>query len=310
MKNISLAELINENTIIPIEEETITEIEERCKTISSTISFQDYSSIILFFLNINKTKTEFIKEIHHSLPESFGNLRDNNSILRLILGYIINYNIETQDSKNSAIISLMFHNALILKRNNFENIVGLKIFENIYWKYDNYTLNLKPSSDIQSLHFIDLLEKNKFSFLSQQDITKEIKQVYYDSAELQIYNAVNNFKKNEDDGDFLFAYNLAKTLALELRWPYVNIDICSLIKNIFYKKGYKKKMDLANIIDYLKNSISLKKQISETSIILYQISNTKNEAYSEDFTKAKYTPLEICVYLYYEMILERILNEE
>lgn len=310
MKKISLAELINENTIIPIEDETITEIEERCKTLSSTISFEDYSNIILFFLNINKTKTEFIKEIHHSLPESFGNLKENNSILRLILGYIINYNIETQDPKKSAIISLMFHNALILKRNNFQDIVGLKIFENIYWKYDNYTLELEPSSNIESLHFIDVLEKNEFSFFSQQDIRKEIKQVYYDSAELQIYNTIDNFKKNEDDGDFLFAYNLAKTLALELRWPYVNIDICSLIKKLFDKKGYKKKMDLANIIDDLKKSINLEKKVSETSIVLYHISNTNNGAYNEDLTKAKYTPLEICVYLYYEMILERILNEE
>lgn len=110
----------------------------------------------------------------------------------------------------------------------------------------------------------------------------------------------------KDKKDFVFGYNVADELVNTPLWDYVDNNPIETIYHIFPRRA--KSLKLRQIKDLFTEVERPDEILTDSSLILHYL--LENNNITKDLDDLELTPMELSIYLYYELFLEKKLRNE
>lgn len=299
--------------VIPFSNEIVEKLEEFCSVQADNINYEKLSKLTICFIakifneNLHKDLVQYIEkhEILRGLPIKV--------LEPIIAEYIVLLSInKTESDFKRTIYSLMVKNSVFLVVKGYGYLTYPQA---VIDTYDLFLTHIEENKTFKSENTINLIDeflntdidKSNYSFAAKEK-KAELKAVFYDAARYRYDNLVNRLANQVIEGDiYLKAYKIIKSLIENTPWIYIDKHPERTIKILMQKlapKGTQRK--LANIITVISENNEFNRDYDHTSVLLNVMAG--KTYYTQVWNNsAELTLAEFAIYLYYELLTEKLL---
>lgn len=302
-----LEKFLNKSVIVPLSKSEITEIEGVLNEyIKNMDSFSVYSELTIHML-FEKIYPDFESEITSKLKTKYSPFS-----IREMQAYIVFETFEKEES-NTIINGLILMSNLLLRRNSLKTIDHQKEIKNCIEKTIKSMSEERIPENLDCSDIYDEIFNNELNIVIE-DLDDEEKEIYYSVAvkswkyDILKWLDINIKNINENTDRLKIAFNLIEWLFDNLpsiKISRIDIPIVKLLKTI----------DLND--NTVVNLISLESKLSESNLLnkereisLLLLNNSDFPEWVVDCKKdIALTELEFAIYVFYELYLNKMLEE-
>lgn len=213
------------------------------------------------------------------------------------------------DSELRAIYSAIVMNYMILQKGNFSNVPFKKYIIQFYGHFDKHIeeKNKILKSDDDSLLNRILTDVN---FMQNERISNgDLLYIANDAAKYRMTQLMKSDELTNINNLFIRTYNGLVIFFEKLPWLYLDFTIQDIVQLLLPQNNNSEKK-LKNILDDIRSMDNFTApQYGSNSSILLRLLGNDSEIEKTSIVEQKFTSKEFCVYLYYELMLEKKLKE-
>lgn len=315
MEDNLLKELSQYVLVIPLDDETTEELSAFCEAQLQHIGVERFSELVM--CAILKQRDE---KLHDALAE-YAKDKETLSALPLevlepiIAQYLFMEAInQEEDSLKKSVYSLMLMNAMLIVVKRVGNVACPKKLVEYYNTYKNFlteerTYETNNKNDLINDYFKNYVDKDAFK-TEAKDKLHDLKGVFFDAARYR-YDALKGqlIGSHESDNAFVRAYQIVCDLVKNTPWVFVEQEAEETLLGLIGEAGE----NVHSTIDQITHDVKeVDPDIEDgdfqpSSVLLNYMSGGIDGR--EAIGKVTLTPLEFAVYLYYELLCEKILEQ-
>lgn len=311
-----LVQIMRKSLVVPLPDEQVDGIDKVCQSYLDEMDFVLADRFIDVFVGDKEDEdleNELIEKIQESLPELGGVTR---FIFKACCMYIVWLSVSSDelDEATKAGISLMVKNAMLQRKNSLQELPALEVMPDFYDVWDNYLASERPDVNTDdSMNLANEVLKDSDYFTSNaisKDNGEIIRRWAYDSVSTSMLEAFNRKKDT-----YLSEESLTDRMTAAVRdWiknlPSMKMDSDG-IKNIitlFEKEELSQTYSIKDLVDKL---AEYELPFGEDDVLYSSvlISALDDDDLKEDIGNIKLTLLEYGIYLYYELVTEKLKEE-
>lgn len=302
--------LMQSGLIIPLDTDEIEQLARACSNFvkSESFSFSTFESLLIYYIKGKEWPklNNFIENyVENRERKSTYPTRVNHALVFFCIYLAI---AECQDRKEQTIRSLALQNMMLVVHGKWKALKYSNILCTLYFKSTVYLGNLSIGEKEYPCEFARSMFKDDFRV--NEDIDDEMSESIQ-SLVLMVFDAeMEQFISKLDEKDpFMRVVSILEHYFLNMpQLPTLN-DFKRLMSITFIDKegkGQKISNILGNIAD---SGVVLSEEInSESSLILMGVNRLMNSENIDYLNKIRLKPKEFFVYLYHELLLEKLLK--
>ena len=313
MNNVLSNILMQCGLIVPLEETETDVLAKACSEYigNESFSFGDFEELADCYVTnrdckeLNDFVTEYISN------NGLGNYIFPKRIKYALVFYCIYLAItECDDDKKIALRSLSLQNVMLQVHGKWEKLNFQNILYKLYFKYEQYAEGevsgekKYPREFVQSM-FIDNFRQGE---TISEDMSDKIQSLALMAWDAEMSQFIKGLKETND---FLKIQLILEHYFNNKPQILQNEDLVELMQRIFPRGGNGQRQKIEKILKTLaETDVCLVDKIrSESSLLLYEIDNARNNEYGNYLKGFALSPKEFFVYLYHELLLEDLLKE-
>lgn len=343
MDNYTLKAMLDKVLIAPISEELLETLESTCSIYVEDISDDEIDQCVnsYIFQNVNNDLEELLdnenqedeedeeddEEIDNNNEEEEDEEVDDNEedtseyniapIINIVMsGYCCYMICNETNTRKAAICSLSLMNSIKLQWFDSAKILFPDMITELYFKYDNYQesqtkglIQSKEANMITPQIFTDDL--NLEDIEDAEEFNNQIKSLAYYAS---LYHLEEVVKKNiisqNSTAPYSDIYNAIYNILTDMPWVFLDKHPAQTINKIMSEIQCQTKKKFSEILAEITNLNEFKhtQPKSNSSIILRMLADN-NLCKGSKFVGQKLSIKEFAIALYYELLLEILLNE-
>jgi len=309
----ALKDMLKGTLIVPYADSVIEELVEICSSyvMEDDFSIEDFENLVQALL-INKQTGSLCKTLEINYYNKTGNkIKLPKCTWIPLTAFILFISIKDSELDNElkAIYSAILMNYMILQKGKFSNVPFKKYIIQLYGHFDRY---MEEKNEIQESDDDDLLNKilADVDFVDNEGITNDdLQYIANDAAKYRMTQLMKSDELANVDNLFNRTYKGLMIFFEKLPWLYLDFKIQDIIQVLLPQKSNSTKK-LKNILDDIRNMDNFTApQYASNSSILLRLLGNDSKLEGTSVIEQKFTPKELCVYLYYELMLEKELKE-
>lgn len=311
-----LVQIMRKSLVVPLPDEQVDGIDKVCQSYLNEMDFVLADRFIDVFV-VDKEdedlENELIEKIQESLPELGGVTR---FIFKACCMYIIWLAVVSDelDEATKAGISLMVKNAMLQRKNSLQELPAIEVMMDFYDVWENYLASEIPDVNTDdSMNLANEVLKDTDYFTSNaisEDNRDIIRRWAYDSVSTTMLEAFNRKKDT-----YLSEESLTDRMTAAVRdWiknlPSMKMDTDGIrhIITLFEKEELNQTYSIKDLVDKL---AEYELPLGEDDVLYSSvlISALDDDGLKEEIGNIKLTLLEYGIYLYYELVAEKLKEE-
>lgn len=309
-----LKEIVNETVISPYSDDNMTLLESACLGIINNDDFgiENIAKNTICYL-IGTHNEELCDEIDSYMKDNSKSLllkKSTQKVLPVFINYLAINNKEI-DETNKVLYSLAIMNSLLLVHGRFDCVKNVDLIAPFISDPIDYINSQNIKSD--DTYSIEFLAKKIKDPVEEKINANVFKTMAKDALYYNIEQKISEESLNSEQDKFLKAGIIVKFLVDSQPWPNINYPLTKILfkfkrvhKKILIKDIIQKFLN-SKIFDEYKKDGEKENDLNESSILLRCITGD-----SECLDLCKNIRLdasEFFIYLYFELILEKALND-
>lgn len=309
-----LKDFLDGATVIPFSDDILSELENICQSYmeaADSLAIIDEVSSYLYAEIFPTELTAFLQNSILDLPIS-GIKQIPESLKIRLAQYILYLTItKEEDQSERTFLCTNWMNYTVLKHNVLPHLPNSFILSNLYkFHVSSYILNLynRSNEDIETTvrKLLSLIPANNYEDESidfeDSSVWDALRHICDEATQLRINTHISKIPLLSPNVTTIY-YALKDVVDL-LEYPYYNVDIVNLMDKVLNGKR-NTQAELWRYIEQLQDSEIMPICNLESSIILRAIRH-KNDPFSIKKKTLKMGIKEFAVYLFYELLLEKI----
>jgi len=309
-----LKEIVNETIISPYCNEDIDVLNNACQEVVKGGNFDtDYIAKNLICHLQGVANNDLNHEIENYIETNKSTLLLKPSTFRVLPAFV-NYmaiNSNDIDKEKKALFSLAIMNTLLLMHGHFDSIRNIDLITPLINKIFPYLEEniIKTDSNSTLGVILNIMNKQNFNLTNHSE---ELKLLAQDALYYYIEQKLNDESIALEKDKFVMAAKIAKLLVDVQLWPNINFPLKQILDRLKISTNKLPFCDIiqkildSNVFNEYKKEDDKEKTLSVSSIILRCL--TGDSQCIELCKNLELNASEFFIYLYYELILERALD--
>lgn len=309
----ALKDMLKGTLIVPYDDSVIEELVEVCNSyiMEDDFSIEDFENLAQALLS-NKQTGSLCKTLEVNYKDKTGNeikLPKCTWIPLTAFMLFISIKKSELDNELKAIYSAIVMNYMVLQKGKFSNVPFKKYIIQLYGYFD---VHIEEKNEIQESNDDGLLNRilADADFVENEGISNDDLQcIANNAAKYRMTQLMKSDELRNIDNLFSRTYNGLVIFFEKLPWLYLDFTIQDIVQTLLPQKNNSTKK-LKNILDDIRSMDNFTApQYASNSSILLRLLDNDSEIEGTSIIEQEFTPQEFCVYLYYELMLEKKLEE-
>lgn len=303
-----LAEILEGAVAIPYSDELLSQLITICRSYSEDNLFIKVDDCSLSFITGN-VADDFSDYVADALSKNDSELTNLPVIVltRLSLFSVYLTVIEEDDELKQHLYATMFMNAMILAKGRWDSLSNEEVIKDIYnFHIAKYLAKHDTTGDVINSSIIDIIAKDPTYFNENEFNDSELsdlKILAKDAAFYRCEKMLRNQKISNIPDPFVRVYNFITELVDSYQYLYYDYEIVAYITKSI--NGEQKNKMLSNI---LKDLDTTKKAINTDTSVILRLLRDKEVEGSDFLLQRKLSVKEFGLYLYFELLVERMIE--
>lgn len=290
---------------IPYNDSMVDAIDQACRSYKNKDSYCLMEEMVECFL-FNKIPEDF--KLHLGTVLKIKMLPEN--VIKKIAQYLC-YTIVMEESNalRQSILATIFMNYLFAIKGDLNKLEHANLIVKLYnYHLSHYIESIDQVGTDENTPIVEdiAISDNVIESLEDKDAANEQLKVIAKQAAFYRYGKILEGRDIQSiDDSYLRIYRGLTTLVNSMDYLYYNYSVMEAVKKLLKGNEFNKRKKLSSIVASISNDNELKYNTS-SSVLLRLIDG-------EDISSAKETLLpikEFAVYLYFELLLERVIQNE
>lgn len=311
-----LQELLNEVVVTPYDAQIIERLTEICNETAESTTVDDIDGYIEAFVH-NKPDMEFKKSVEENYAEKYPNeeVIDLPPIFAIVLAQYIAIASITQymDERDQATASLILMNYLLFRKGSLTRLILPNHIKEMLSKIDTYIANQdKIVADGEFEKMKEMLSEPNYldEHYQEAEIKAEVRKMAKTAYLYQQQIIVGKYKGVPEKKPYEKTYSFLSELLNNTPWKFTNNDIVALLRQVLTEEGQKKTATIENIVkELVEAGVELPYEKLEKSSLLLNYVKSGGKDVPQELKTRRLTVMEFGIYLYYELLLEYIVDE-
>lgn len=309
----ALKDMLKGTLIVPYDDSVIEELVEVCNSyiMEDDFSIEDFENLVQALLS-NKQTGSLCKTLEVNYKDKTGNeIKLPKCTWIPLTAFMLFISIKNSELDNElkAIYSAIVMNYMVLQKGKFSNVPFKKYIIQLYGYFD---VHIEEKNEIQESNDDGLLNRilADADFVENEGISNDDLQcIANNAAKYRMTQLMKSDKLRNINNLFNRTYNGLVIFFDKLPWLYLDFTIQDIVQALLPQKNNSTKK-LKNILDDIRSMDNFTApQYASNSSILLRLLDNDSEIEETSIIEQKFTPQEFCVYLYYELMLEKKLEE-
>lgn len=309
----ALKDMLKGTLIVPYDDSVIEELVNVCNNyvVDDDFSIEEFDNLVQALLSKMQTGS-LCKTLEENYKDKTGDeIKLPKCTWIPLTAFILFISIKNSELDNElkAIYSAIVMNYMILHKGNFSNVPFKKYIIQLYGHFDKH---IEEKNKIQESDDDSLLNRilTDVNFVKNEVISNDdLQYIANNAAKYQMAQLMKSDELTNIDNLFIRTYNGLVLFFDKLPWLYLDFTIQDIIQLLLPKKNNSEKK-LKNILDDIRSMDNFTApQYDSNSSILLRLLDNDSEIEKTSIVEQKFTSKEFCVYLYYELMLEKKLKE-
>ena len=306
---IELKNLLQRTLVVPYVEEEIECLEKVCEEYVNDEEFNDDTVADLAIMVLTHTTDEHIKKKLYKLYEmqKGESLTMPRPVCEALAAYILYKAISNGETANN----LALLNCMVIMNKRWEHTPFSELFGACIDRSLKEVDRLSRMEVVDDVDFLTKLFSNNNELENTAfDIDKLniVKQLARDAWYYRTHEYINS-ESLKQYGTYAKVYVALEQIVSTMPWNFLNNRVIDQIKEIVPNTNAKI-LTIEEIADMVRPLYDKTKElICHSSLLLHVIADKEHRAVSWPFMKTTLTVREFAVYLYYELILEKYLDD-
>ena len=310
-----LQRLLNEVVVTPYDPDITSRLTTVCDTMADDVTVDNIDRYIVSFV-FNKPDWEVKKEVEEKYAEMYA---DEEALVlpplfAIVLSqYITIVAISTKlEGMDQATASLILMNYMLYRKGTLTRLILPGHIAEMYYKLDHYIQSqdkIDASGDQQ--HLKELLAQPNYlaEHYDDEEVKCEVREIAKMAVLYKRQFIISEYKTKNRTNTFVKVYEYLSDVVEESKWLFMENDVKQILQEIVSEEEQKKQATIEGIVNELiKAKVSLPyERIEESSLLLRYVN--RDEAIPDEIKSKRLTVMEFGVYVYYELLLEHIIDE-
>lgn len=310
-----LQRLLNEVVVTPYDPDITSRLTTVCDTMADDVTVDNIDRYIVSFV-FNKPDWEVKKEVEEKYAEMYA---DEEALVlpplfAIVLSqYITIVAISTKlKGMDQATASLILMNYMLYRKGTLTRMILPGHIAEMYYKLDHYIQSqdkIDASGDQQ--HLKELLAQPNYlaEHYDDEEVKREVREIAKMAVLYKRQFIISEYKTKNRTNTFVKVYEYLSDVVEESKWLFMENDVKQILQEIVSEEEQKKQATIEGIVNELiKAKVSLPyERIEESSLLLRYVN--RDEAIPDEIKSKRLTVMEFGVYVYYELLLEHIIDE-
>lgn len=310
-----LQELLNEVVVTPYDKDITNRLAAVCDSLAEDVTVKGIDPYIASFV-FNKPDWDFKKEVEKKYKEMFPDQEHLNlpPLFAIVLSQYITIQVIVGKFKgrDQATASLILMNYMLYRKGSLSRLILPDHIGEMFYKHDDYIAEKDVINTEEELkHIGDILSSPNYivDHYSEDDVKKEIRVMAKMAALYQQQFIIDKYKRTLETNPFIKVYCYLVDITNNAKWLFMKNDIKQLLMKVTREDEQKKQVSIEGIISELVKAdvIVPYESLEESSLLLNYIS--MKESIPEEIRSRRLTVMEFGVYVYYELLLEHIIDK-
>lgn len=310
-----LQRLLNEVVVTPYDPDVTSRLASVCDVVADEVTVSNIDRYIASFV-FNKPDLEFKKEVEDKYAESY--LEEDPILLPPLFAIVLAQYIAIEaitnklEGRDQATASLILMNYMLYRKGSLTRLILPNHIAEMYYKLDDYIKqqdNISINDDLKHTKEIlstpDYLKDN----YNDEEVRKEVRQMAKMAVMLKRRAIVDKYRGVKKKNVYVKLYEYLSDILEQGEWVFLKDDVKELVSSVISEEEQKKQATIEGIvIELIKVGVALPYETLEGSSLLLKYVQ-KTDTISAEIRSKRLTVMEFGVYVYYELLLERIIGE-
>lgn len=310
-----LQKMLNEVVVTPYDAEITSRLAAVCDATAEEVTIDNIDRYIQSFV-YNKPNWEIKKEIEEKYAELYpseGEIVLPPLFAIVLAQYIsivaINNKMEGQDK---AVASLILMNYMLYRKGSLSRLILPNHIADMFFKLDDYISEEDIIGEGDELKCIgEIMSDPDYlsEHYSEEDVRKEVREMAKLATLYKRRAIIDKYQKMRTKNFYVKVYEYLLEVIKQSNWLFMKNDVKQLLAEIINEEEQKKQATIEGIVnELLKADVKLPyDNLEESSLLLNYIKG--KEPIPAELKSKRLMVMEFGVYLYYELLLEHIIDE-
>lgn len=311
--NLDITKILEGSVAVPYSQEVLDCLESACVShMQDDTDYQKMEDLAGSFLTGN-VSMDFKDTVNSALDESELNcIIPDNVLVRLSLHAICSC-FDSDDELDRAIRATIFMNYMILKKNHFDSLPNSSYIKEIYqWHLSRYLSENDSAETGRKTEWIKKIAEEGQSILqngiSRAEDIKHIQMLAKEASFYRVRLSVEDHSVRSIGNPYVRVFKGLNAMFNSMEYPFYNFDMQGIISLLIRpdEEGKGKKRKFASFIGELRKEQDCGNEPEMDSSVLLRLIYSKDADCLKNVLDMSFGVREFAIYLYYELLLERI----
>ena len=302
--------MLRGDVAIPYSESMVDAIDQACRS---------YENGDIYVLMDEMLECFLIGKVSQSFKTHMEKILEMDSIPTNVVQRIAQYRcytmvMEEEDELKKSILATIFMNYILAVRGCFNKLPHAEIMIQLYdYHISNYIeKNDKIETDgkISIIEMIASADSVVEILTDEEDVDKQLKSIAK-QASLYRYKRIIEETEIKSIGDpFLRVYKGLSDLMDNMDYLFYNVDVIDMINSLLTAEEQGKRKKLDSIISKISENLNEELEYYTSSSIMIRLIDGDKSLFMKGLRNQSFSIKEFAIYLYFELLLERIIQKE
>lgn len=310
-----LQRLLNEVVVTPYDPDITSRLATVCDAMADNVTVKNIDRYIASFV-YNKPDKEFKKEIEDKYAESYP--EEDSLLLPPLFAIVLSQYIAIEaitkklNGREQATASLILMNYMLYRKGTLIRLILPNHIPEMYFRLDDYIAE-EDTIDISGdqTHLEDVLSSPDFLSENSEDevVRKEVREMAKMAVLYKRHAIIEKYNHERKKRVYVRVYEYLSEVVEQSKWFFLKNDVKQLLMEVVSEGEQKKQATIESIVgELVKANVEIPyDKLAASSLLLRYIAEV--EPIPDEIKNKRLTTMEFGVYVYYELLLEHIIDE-
>lgn len=310
-----LQRLLNEVVVTPYDSDITSRLAAVCDAMADDVLVDNIDRYIVSFV-FNKPDWDVKKEVEKKYAEMYP--EEDALVLPPLFAIVLSQYItivaisSKLEGMDQATSSLILMNYMLYRKGSLTRLILPSYISRMYFKLDDYIYSQdRIDTSGEQQHLEKLLAQPNFlaERYDDEDVKREVREIAKMAVLYKRQAIITEYRSKHKTNSFVKVYEYFYDVVEQTKWLFMKNNVKQLLQEIISEDEQKKQATIEGIVNELiKANVSLPYgKIEESSLLLRYVNG--DEAIPDEIKSKRLTVMEFGVYVYYELLLEHIIDE-
>ncbi len=305
-----LSKMLRGDVAIPYSESMVDAIDQACRS---------YENGDIYVLMDEMLECFLIGKVSQSFKTHMEKILEMDSIPTNVVQRIAQYRcytmvMEEEDELKKSILATIFMNYILAVRGCFNKLPHAEIMIQLYdYHISNYIEKndkIETDGEISIIEMIASADSVVEILTDEENVNKQLKSIAK-QASLYRYKRIIEETEIKSIGDpFLRVYKGLSDLIDKMDYLFYNVDVVDVINSLLTAEEQSKRKKLDSIISKISENVNEELEYYTSSSIMIRLIDGEKSLSMNGLRNQSFSIKEFAIYLYFELLLERIIQKE